>query len=192
MASSNSKRRGLPDGFRVEITREKPPAAPVDPPDYLDAITQPKSQPTPVSAAVSKAFAPAIEPEHKSDAPQIPSAPTTKRSPSRKKQLNLTSHTEVKLDFTVAAVSRYSVEPKVRASDVADAIINAAYDARAEFDFSRVRKRGRWGTPTATAFRDSLRASFERAITRRYLKRHGINLDDLLIDGEGTGVAQNP
>lgn len=190
MSNSKSK-RGLPEGFRVHITPETLSSAPVNPPDYLDAVTTVGQQ-----SRAPRGEAGEPERPKKADKPRKPSQKDMEEalqprpsSPSRtvrrKKQINLTAQTEDHLDALVDLSSQYSEERNVKASDVAEAIFNAAYAARSEIDFSRVRSRGRWGTATATAFRDALRAAFEQAIARRYLKQRGVDLDMIRTESAG-------
>ena len=49
-------------------------------------------------------------------------------------------------------------------ADIHEALILAAYEAREENDFARVRPRGRLGTPTAAAFRVALKSAFRRGV----------------------------
>jgi hypothetical protein len=49
-------------------------------------------------------------------------------------------------------------------ADIYEALILAAYEAREETDFSRIRPRGRWGTPTAAAFRVALKTALQRGL----------------------------
>jgi hypothetical protein len=64
----------------------------------------------------------------------------------------------------VEHVQTYSVQKDASMSDVFEALILAAYEAREELDLRRIRARGRWGTPTAAAFRIALKNAFQRAV----------------------------
>lgn len=77
-------------------------------------------------------------------------------------QLNMTPDTQRMLELLLDDVRTYSSEKHATAADICEALVLAAYEAREEHDFSRIRPRGRWGTPTAAAFRVALKTAFQR------------------------------
>lgn len=85
-------------------------------------------------------------------------------------QLNITPDTQRMLETLLDDVQTYSAEKKTGMADVYEALILAAYEAREECDFSKIRPRGRWGTPTAAAFRVELKNALQRGIAARVQK----------------------
>jgi hypothetical protein len=55
---------------------------------------------------------------------------------------------DCRLEAIIDEVQTYSAEKKAGMADIYEALILAAYEAREENDFSPIRPRGRWGTPT--------------------------------------------
>jgi hypothetical protein len=85
-------------------------------------------------------------------------------------QMNLTPETQRMLDGLIDDVRTYSAEKNATMADVYEALILAAYEAREENDFARIRPRGRWGTPTAAAFRVGLKTALQRGIAAHVRK----------------------
>lgn len=87
-------------------------------------------------------------------------APRTPR-----KEISVDTETLSKLDDILNEVRRTSPEPDTRASELMKAIIALLHDARAHFDFSRIPKRGRWGSVGEKQFPGALAAALEQAFT---------------------------
>ena len=75
------------------------------------------------------------------------------------------------LDVLNDCIATYSVEKYMTTPELIDALVSAAYDAREYLDFSNVERRGRWGTPTAAAFRVALKNAFEAAVAHNHRLR---------------------
>jgi hypothetical protein len=75
------------------------------------------------------------------------------------------------LDDLLRIVQTYSPERNATISELFDGIIGALYEAREELDFAQVPRRGAWGSPTAKAFTDSLKTTFQRAIAINQRRR---------------------
>ena len=105
--------------------------------------------------------------EHSRTLPEIsPPAPLKSkavRRPSRK-EICIDSDTIKRLQEIVDEVRKTSPESDTRASEVVEAIIHLVYEARGFYEFSRVPRRGRWGSITEKQFPAALSAAFERAL----------------------------
>lgn len=183
------ERRGLPEKFSLNVSR--PSDEPVRWGDYVEeemSSRERRSEPDPAKVVQMPAAAarPAevesvrlpIEPVADSQpdelAPAVATPRARRREPAPKPikqfqrplrvQLNLTAETHRMLEALIDDVQTYSSEKNATMADVYEALILAAYEAREENDFARIRPRGRWGTPTAAAFRVALKTALQRGI----------------------------
>jgi len=62
--------------------------------------------------------------------------------------------------------STYGLQKDTSTSEIIDALVTALHEARDQLDLSNVPPRGHWGTPTARAFRTSLKNAIIDAIAR--------------------------
>jgi len=193
-------KRGLPESFSLNVSKDEPvqwgdyveeemtprrPPAP--PPDTSKIVTMPtpaeRIAEPPVAQAPQVMRSPGPPTPRPQEYPEEPfAAPLRARrrepvpQPVRQAprplrvQLNLTPDTQRMLEALMDDVQTYSAEKKAGMADIYEALILAAYEAREENDFSRVRPRGRWGTPTAAAFRVALKSAFQRGIAAHIQK----------------------
>ena len=66
----------------------------------------------------------------------------------------------------VDQICEQCVQGDVKASELFHALVSTLYEAREHLDFSQVKPRGKWGSPTAKAFPVSLKNSFRSAIAQ--------------------------
>jgi hypothetical protein len=89
------------------------------------------------------------------------------RKPPRK-QLNMNPETLRMVDELLVQIQTYTRQKDTKASEMFHALVSALYEARDSLDFSDVRPRGKWGSPTARAFPVSLKNAFRSAIAWRH------------------------
>lgn len=70
----------------------------------------------------------------------------------RRLQINLAPDAERLVDELLDMLSAQSSERSIKISELIQALVIIAYEARAEIDVSRLPTRGRWGSPTANSF----------------------------------------
>lgn len=193
-------KRGLPDSFSLNVSKDEPvqwgdyveeEMTPRRREVVTPATDSPKVLPMPTPAARAADPAPVIAPrvarETERQLPQdYPEDPLAESPRQRRRepvpqavrqfprplrvQLNLSADTQRMLEALMDDVQTYSAEKKAGMADIYEALILAAYEAREENDFARVRPRGRWGTPTAAAFRVALKSAFQRGIAAHVQK----------------------
>lgn len=165
--------RGLPKTFDIRV-----PEGPVKLGDYLDeapAAAQTPPPPEPVAVPMPPPVIsepPVAEPAPRLSPPPRPLAPTPARlmpqhraAPPRK-QFNMAPDTLRMLDELLAHIRLYSAERDVRASELAHALVLAAYEVRPYLDLTEVPPRGKWGSPTAAALPVALKEAFQKAIAK--------------------------
>jgi len=175
------KKRGLPDSYHLDVSEEalKDNASPVNLGDYLDeTVPSAKHKETkivefPKPAALPHSEAP--KEETAEDTAFLPKQPTRRRRRKRKspprKQVNMTDEAIAMTDELLTYIREYSVQKDPKASELFDAIVGAAHHARKFLDLSDLPARGRWGTPTASAFRVNLKKAITRAIYQYHLSQ---------------------
>lgn len=111
-------------------------------------------------------------PPAKSPAPRLrPSSQSSRDHRPPRKEIGLDADTLRKIDELVEDVRDGSLEPGARASEVFRAIVQLVHEARHKVDYSRVSRRGQWGSPTARAFIAELREAFLKAVGALYEER---------------------
>ena len=158
---------GLPDSFSINVSPL------VELGDYLDeTTTAPRpSIPTPVANNVESVDqqintipqaqpVKQIEQEH----PARATRPLVPRRRKPRRQINMNPATLKKFNEIIAYVQDYSPQSDAAASEIMEAIISAHHEALTHLNFGAVRPRGRWGDPTAEAFKHALSRSFVKAI----------------------------
>ncbi len=181
---------GLPGSFKLNVT------PPVDLGHYLDepgiaqpsvklrrkqqtvSLTQEGDPEAKIEDQERKAVEPADEPQVQSgEVVRIRSKESEKKATQAKKlpavrrrQINMSPKTLEAFAELVRYVQEYSQQPDAAASEVMDAIVSAHYEARDTLSLSGVPARGRWGSPTAQAFKDALSRAFTNALIEFHSK----------------------
>ncbi len=88
----------------------------------------------------------------------------------KRKQVNMNPETLTVFEDLVDYVRERCGQRDIFASDIMDALVLAASNARKQLDLGALQPRGRWGTESAAAFRATLREAVERAIVKRLSK----------------------
>ena len=91
------------------------------------------------------------------------------RRPPRR-QINMRPLTLEKLEDLLHSVRSYTPQQDATMSELIHALVLIAHDAKQSLDLRNVPARGKWGSPTAKLFVDSLKNSFEEAIAQH--QRH--------------------
>lgn len=188
------ERRGLPEKFSLNVSR--PSDEPVRWGDYVEeemgnrerrsepelakVVQMPPPATRPVESEPSRLPMDPVVEAHDDEVLAAASMRQRRREPTPKPvkqfqrplrvQMNLTPETQRMLDGLIDDVRTYSAEKNATMADVYEALILAAYEAREENDFARIRPRGRWGTPTAAAFRVGLKTALQRGIAAHVRK----------------------
>ncbi len=77
------------------------------------------------------------------------------------------------LEEIVQNVQKYSPEPDSRPSEIFQGVIGILHAALDELEFSKLPRRGAWGSITAKNFPGALSEVFEQAIVRAATRRPG-------------------
>ncbi|MGH1348754.1 MAG: hypothetical protein ACRBN8_44875 [Nannocystales bacterium] len=72
--------------------------------------------------------------------------------------------TRASLDAVVVLLERAGEEEAVAPSEVVDALVSVAYEARSRIKKGGIRRRGKYGTPQHDAYRKALAQSLGQAI----------------------------
>ncbi len=154
---------GLPESYSLYVE-------PVQLGDYLDEPEPPRPE---KKHATTSAVLETASHEHESsnlnsNEPNLQNAVgrqvKAKTKKPKRRQINMSPLTEKKFDQIIAHVQDYSPQSDTAASEVMDAIISAHHKALTHLNFGSVHPRGRWGTPTAEAFKHSLARAFIAAL----------------------------
>lgn len=186
-SAPKKERRKLPSTWKINVAAEEPidDAPATTGGDYLDLDAQPRprviNHPTAERAPVAEVPKPQAQPP--APEPEPPRAANRRPQPKqyKKRNINVTGDTEGRWDEIIRKISD-TTPHAIKQSELFQAQVDCLHDARSDFDFSRVRRRGQWGTPQARAFRTTLREGVEEAIVRSYLKKRGIDLDTLELE----------
>lgn len=187
---------GLPSDYKLDL----PPGldGPADIPDYLDQELRVSGTKQEVRQAPGPSPAQA-QPEHPRKPPSNPKTQYKKEAPAKgkasepkveresgaekaksnrppRKEIGLDAETQRKIGELVEAVRESSVESDARASEVVRAIVLLVHEASHRVDYSRVDRRGQWGSPTARAFIAELREAYLRAVGSLYMERSQFQL----------------
>ncbi len=175
---AKGKTVGMPTDFKINVDK------PVDLGDYLDETTEP-SKTVQLRRQTKKTVEPVVELSEEPVEEKVQEAPKKstrdvvrlrskqdsqtsdkpkKRKPVKRKQINMSPKTLEHFGELVNYVQEYSQQSDAAASEVMDAIISAHYDAMSQLRLGSVPPRGRWGTPTAQAFKDALSKAFTEAL----------------------------
>ena len=84
-----------------------------------------------------------------------------------RKQVNMNPETLQMVDELIDQICTQCVQSDVKGSELFHALVSTLYEAREYLDFSQVKPRGKWGSPTAKAFPVSLKNAFRTAIAER-------------------------
>ncbi len=151
---------GLPPNYSIKVSEPAVQLA-----DYLDEspVQQKKIQAenfgsVPAAAQVEN---PELINQQENESP---SKPTVKKI--RRRQINMSPTTQKKFAEIIEYVQNYGPQPDTAASEIMDAIISIHYDALQNLRFGSIQPRGRWGTPTADAFKHSLSQAFSIALLK--------------------------
>jgi len=175
------RKAGIPAGFTLNI--ERPADKPIRSGDYLDEIDA-----LPAGGAIALATPPVIETASAvEDPPQTekPQRPTEKKPTAKAKakqpaepikksatvsdvprtRLNVSVDCQRKLDAIWQRMREYGPEKNLHKSEIIEALILAAYEARDQLDLSNVRRRGKYGSTTHKNFPNALAESVKLAIS---------------------------
>lgn len=177
----SKQRAGLPVGFDLGVT-EAEVTAPVQIEDYLDREfakplpkpQTPRPQPT-IPKVVDLARKERTERKQEPPKKEPEERPRARIQPLRRpprKELSLDAETERKAAEVVSDIQEQGPQSDATSSEFVRAIVQLAYDARHKADYSRLNRRGQWGSPTAKAFVADLKDAFLRAIGQHYLDRY--------------------
>lgn len=89
--------------------------------------------------------------------------PAWKRS--RRKQLNLSAEGERRFEEILEHFKEFGPQEDIRMSEIFEAIVMLAYDAKEKLDLSKLPRRGAWGSPTEKNFAVHIAEAFGKAIT---------------------------
>jgi hypothetical protein len=181
------KTRGLPESFELDVPQSAI-SGPVQLGDYLDEEDTPLPARKPREAAVRERNVVEMPRRERNDErgeilpkPTAPSqSAQTRKTPPKprrvittvlRKQVNMTPETLQMVDELLNYVQTYSVQTDTRASELFHALVLSLYEARENLDLSKVPPRGRWGTPTASAFPVALKNAIQLAIVKDYYEK---------------------
>lgn len=167
---------GLPGGLDLGIDDDAPadlghviPLTPRPSPEPVKEIPQPaqakEAQPRPQQRKKKKKKAPAAE---KAEA-LVPSAPR-KRPPAR--YVGTSKGTDVLVDRIVKQLVDGGPERSASASEFFQASARVVARIAHSGRYSRLRPRGKWGTPSADDFVETLADIYFEAIGQLYVKEH--------------------
>lgn len=181
---------GLPNDYKLNLPAED---APADISDYADEHFGNKKATTPTKTERAEEKKPSAKQpprasgsskvvrmtQTRTDAPPAkppaarlrPSSQSSRVLRPPRKEIGLDADTLRKIDELVEDVRDGSLEPGARASEVFRAIVQLVHEARHKVDYSRVSRRGQWGSPTARAFIAELREAFLKAVGALYEER---------------------
>ena len=172
-------KRGLPEGFTLDI--ERPSDKPIRSGDFLDEIDS-----LPAGVGISSAIAeppakPLSEPKQKQKSGRVQTSEPTPKQPEqleatepaprkaiKRGKLNVSADGERRLDAIWDRMREFGPEKTLRKSEIIDALILAAYDARDQLDLSNVRRRGKYGSTTHKNFPIALAESVKRAVAETW------------------------
>lgn len=149
----------------------EPPPAQAQPQHPRKPPSNPKPQYKKETLAKGKAAEPKVERE-----PALEKAKSNRPDRPPRKEIGLDAETLRKVGELVEAVRESSVESDARASEVVRAIVLLVHEASHRVDYSRVDRRGQWGSPTARAFIAELREAYLRAVGSLYMERSQFQL----------------
>ena len=156
----NKRKAGLPEGYDLEIDN------PVSLGDYLDDdLGSVDEEPKVVDLPLQESRP--IPTQATSSAHEEYSKPIRKRltEPPRK-QVNMKPATIRKAEELLEIVQEKGPQRDAAFSEMIDAVISGAYEHKDHLDLTDVPKRGRWGSPTASAFVTALGEAFIQAVLK--------------------------
>jgi hypothetical protein len=186
----HKKERGLPTDFGLSVPDASMKRTPVRLDDYLEreitgegraappklvakpleAVAQPRdeveAQPTVSNPAQLRPLQPPMTVPHK--APPFPHRFRPRPPPIKapRVQLNMTPEVQRMLQELVGLFCAFGLQKDTSASEVFEGLVSALHEARDQLDLSNVPPRGQWGSPTARAFRTSLKNAVIDAVAR--------------------------
>lgn len=184
-------KRGLPAGYAFDIPTE----GPVRLGDYLDefAAARPAAVAAPASGtsltpekvvevalpsqktvaagrkegtSIAKGAPVHVVHEDAAVHEEKPAARTRPNYP--RMEINLSAQAQRMVHEIIENVQQYSVQHNAKASEVFQAMVEVLYRSLNRIEYAQVPRRGKWGTPTAAAFRVALGEAFAKAIVEWY------------------------
>ena len=156
--------RGLPATFSLQVPHRARAASLGDYLDDKPPTVTPQSPPARESGAVVEDRRPSVTSTASEMAePRLPRPRRRTPAPPRK-QVNMKPQTLQRAEELVQLFRTHGPQRDAGASELFQAIIDVVYDARAEIQFDRLIRRGRWGTDKARAASEVLRDVIEDAI----------------------------
>jgi hypothetical protein len=182
----NKRTRGLPESFELDVPQSAV-SRPVQLGDYLDEEGTPPPTRKPREGAPRERNVNVVEmPRNErregrgeslpkatalSEARKSPPKPRRVTTTVLRKQVNMSPETLQMVDELLNYVRTYSTQGDTRASELFHALVLSLYEAREHLDLSKVPPRGRWGTPTASAFPVALKNAMQMAIVKDYYEK---------------------
>jgi hypothetical protein len=189
-----AKKSGLPENYNLNVNASDLLTSPARIPGYLDpkpSAVFPLSRAQEVSAPITaqvvedrlidrpiqQAFKPQIveQPPVQQPTPAqvavVPQAAAPKRMKGPRKQINFSTEAQQKLDELVLLFSARSAEKGVGYGDLIEGLILKLYEAKDDIDVSQILPRGKWGTPTAKAFRAEFTSALLEGLFRHSQRR---------------------
>lgn len=185
------KERGLPVEFDLAVSDETVRRAPVALEDYLEREINGDGQagagtgvrtPLPMELvrrspieAMESSVATSVEPVRDMRLKVVPERVPTfpqrfrpRQAPIKppRVQLNMTPEVQRMVQELVGHFCAFGVQRDTSASEVFEGLVSALHEARDHLDLSEVPPRGQWGSPTARAFRTSLKNAILEALGR--------------------------
>lgn len=172
MSDRVQQQRGLPSTFALHVPQR---AKAISLGDYLDEKTSVAAPPLPVPASdglIGAHNSPTQRGQLVSDSVSKPEIAVASRPPRPRrrtpapprKQVNMKPETLQRAEELVQLLRTHGPQRDFGASELFQAIIDVVYDARGDLQFSRLVRRGRWGTDKARAASRILSDVIEDAI----------------------------
>ncbi len=178
------KKSGRPEGHFELNVDEGAFGEPAHLPDYLDRNIPTVSEPEPRRRGLRQTEPGENRPEA---SPQQESREVEEESQSRKtqqgdkrtasrrakrKELSIDAETARMIERVVGGLQEMTPQKNATASEFARSIIQLAEECRHHQDFTHVKRRGQWGSPTARAFVADIKKGFLSAIGRHFIDRY--------------------
>jgi hypothetical protein len=175
------KPRGLPESFELDVPQSAT-GGPVQLGDYLDEEDSPPPARRPREGTPHERNVVEMPRKERGEVtlPRTPSPSQVRKMPPNprrvtttvlRKQVNMSPETLQMVDELLDYVRTYSAQTDTRASELFHALVLSLYEAREQLDLSKVPPRGRWGTPTASAFPVALKNAIQMAIIQDYYQK---------------------
>ena len=178
MATAKRRPPGAPPGYKVDLPDLAKDDKPIRSGDFLEesgfiaprreqspAEEQPAPKPaTKRTRAKVSASLPVEEERESATTVALSDEDFELSGKPLRTRLNVRKTTRKNLDVVVRHLERFGGEDDVAPSEVVDALVRAAYNARDQIRGESIRRRGKYGTPQHAAYRQALTESLAQAI----------------------------